>query len=72
MALDLSMCDIVPDSVVLVSVVGIVLSLKPLSPHVVVTNLHLSSFPLLVCVLNLPKVSVLVVFHTFSANGHVN
>ncbi len=66
------MCEIVPDSVILVSVVGATLSLKPLSPRVVVLNLHLSSFPLLACVLNLPKVSILVFLHTFSDKGRVN
>ena len=69
---DLSIRDIVPDSVILFSVADVVSSLKPLYPHVIVLSLHLSSFPLPVCVLNLPKASVLVVFHTFSADAHVN
>ncbi len=65
------MCDSVSDSVIFVSVVDVVSSLKPLSPHLIVLNLHLSSFPLRVCMLNLWKVSVLVLLHSFSAYGHV-
>ncbi len=60
------------DSVIVVSIVGVTLPLKPQSPEVAVINLHLSSLPLLTCVLNLPKVSGLVFLDTFSAKGHVN
>ena len=69
---DLSVTPFTSESIISASVVDVVLSLKPLSSQFVVFSLHLSSFPLLGGVLNLPKVSVLVFLHTFSANGHVN
>ena len=69
---DLSVTPFTSESIVFVSVVQIGLSLQPLFPQIVVLNLHLSSFMLLGCMLNLTKVSVLVFLHAFPANGHVN
>ena len=60
------------ESVVFVSVAGVVLPLQPLLPVVIVCDFVCSSLPLLCCVIYLTDVSVLVFLHAFSANGHVN
>ena len=60
------------DPVVLVSETSVVLSLYPLFSHGVVLDLRLSSLPLLCCVLDLTKVSVLISLQAFPAHRHVN
>ena len=58
--------------VILVSVVGVGLSLQPLLPHRVVFALHIPCIRLLGGVLKLSQVSVLVMFHTISAHWNVD
>ncbi len=59
-------------SVILVSGNSVCLPLQPLIYHGVVLRLRLLSSPLLGGMLNLPKVSVLVSLHPFSAYGRAS
>ena len=58
------------ESIVFVSVAGVVLPLQPLFPVVIVCDFVCSCLPLLGGVLHLTDLHILIFIHSSSANGH--
>ena len=59
------------ESIIFVTVVGIILSLDPLSPVTVIRNFIYSSLPLLAGVLHLESMPILIRLHGLSAHWHI-